>query len=302
MDASSPTLGVLIPTRNRTELLRQCLRALLSLTPAPADILIVDQSDDDATGRMLAEEFAIPGLRHLPSTERGLSRARNLGLAHCHCDLVAFLDDDCVPAQDWVAQIHHTIAAHPDSAAWIGAVEHGPDSLARLLAPPCPPHDAPPLTLAGRHNPWARSPNGGNVIFRRAALNAVGPYDPLLGQGSAFPGAEDGDILYRLLVAGYAITWDNRPRVAHLPWRDAREDAANYRRHGLGFGAWAAKYQRQGDPFPLWRVLLSHLALRLAAVAVNLLRLRPQRVARHWNWALGMIQGYQRRFRHPPQP
>jgi len=96
---------VIVPTYNRIEKLEQCLLAL-SEQDYPSDLFDVVVVDD---GSNVDLENAIAKARaHLPLTllkqnNSGPAAARNNGAFHARGDILAFTDDDCLPARDWLA-------------------------------------------------------------------------------------------------------------------------------------------------------------------------------------------------------
>src|SRR5712692_7852477 len=101
-----PYVSVVLPTRDRPEVLTKAVRALLSSTFADFEVIVVDQSRDDVTAarvqRMIAAHQPVRLVRD-PGT--GSSHARNVGIAASVGEIVAFSDDDCEAAPDWLAQI-----------------------------------------------------------------------------------------------------------------------------------------------------------------------------------------------------
>ena len=87
---------VVLCTYNRCEGLALTLDGMtqLDLAGRPWELVVVDNGSDDATGEV-TERFAnrLP-LRRVVEHERGLSAARNRGLAEAQADLVVFTDDD----------------------------------------------------------------------------------------------------------------------------------------------------------------------------------------------------------------
>jgi len=88
-----PSVGVVIPTRNRPRLLRQALDAVLAQDyPGPLRVLVVhDQSEPDQS---LAEAGERPVAVLANWRTPGLAGARNTGILALDTDLVAFCDDD----------------------------------------------------------------------------------------------------------------------------------------------------------------------------------------------------------------
>jgi glycosyltransferase involved in cell wall biosynthesis len=89
----SDKVTIIIPTRNRRDLLRQALRSARAQTWPEVDLLIVDEASTDGTADMLAAEF--PDVRTIKNeVPRGPGGARNSGIAATDSDWVLFLDDD----------------------------------------------------------------------------------------------------------------------------------------------------------------------------------------------------------------
>lgn len=89
----SDKVSIIIPTRNRRDLLRQALRSARAQTWPDIELLAVDEASGDGTGDMMAAEF--PGVRIVRhDVPRGPGGARNSGLGATNSDWVLFLDDD----------------------------------------------------------------------------------------------------------------------------------------------------------------------------------------------------------------
>ncbi|MEU4680578.1 glycosyltransferase family 2 protein [Micromonospora sp. NPDC023737] len=113
---AAPSVSVVVPTRDRPELLRAAVRAVLGQEhPGPIEVVVVhDQSEPDRS----LEELSRPDRRvRVIRNERtpGLAGARNAGTLAAEGELIAFCDDD----DEWLpgklgAQIA-AIAATPDA-------------------------------------------------------------------------------------------------------------------------------------------------------------------------------------------
>ncbi|MFC7757307.1 glycosyltransferase family 2 protein [Catellatospora bangladeshensis] len=90
-----PAVGVVIPTRNRPELLRKALDAVRAQDyPGPLRVLVVfDQAEPDPS---LAADGGRPVLVVANARQAGLAGARNTGITALDTELVAFCDDDDV--------------------------------------------------------------------------------------------------------------------------------------------------------------------------------------------------------------
>src|SRR5689334_25312086 len=93
-----PPVTLIICSRNRPQLLGETVESVLSGAEIPAEILIVDQSERPHPTLGCYTPARPCALRYRWSHSRGLSRARNEGLAAARHDLVACLDDDMLVA------------------------------------------------------------------------------------------------------------------------------------------------------------------------------------------------------------
>jgi glycosyltransferase involved in cell wall biosynthesis len=110
-------VSVVVSTYNRQEDLREALDALLHQTgDVPYEVLIVDNNSTDRTRRVV--ESAMPGshvpLRYLFEPQQGVSYGRNTGIRNAQAPIIAFTDDDCRPAPDWIASIVRAFDRFPE--------------------------------------------------------------------------------------------------------------------------------------------------------------------------------------------
>ena len=89
-----PLLSVVIPTRNRAQLVCEAIESALSQREGQVEVIVVDDGSTDDTASVLAKRFAsrIHLLRQ--PHRRGAGASRNAGLRVARGQLVAFLDDD----------------------------------------------------------------------------------------------------------------------------------------------------------------------------------------------------------------
>lgn len=85
-------ISVIIPTYNRSQSLHRALQSVYRQTLMPGEIIVVDDGSNDGTEQMLRNEF--PEVRYIYQQNRGVSAARNRGIAAASGDWLAFLDSD----------------------------------------------------------------------------------------------------------------------------------------------------------------------------------------------------------------
>lgn len=92
--SDNPKVSVIIPTYNRADLLPRAVNSVLAQTYSDLEIIIVDDCSPDDTREVIARfsDLRIRSFRH--ERNKGLSAARNTGIANARGEYIAFLDDD----------------------------------------------------------------------------------------------------------------------------------------------------------------------------------------------------------------
>ena len=258
----TPEVSVVIPSCRRPELLRRCLAALARQTLAPEcfEVLVVDDGRDNAT-RAVAVEFARThprvAWRYLRpgAGTRGPAAARNGGWRAAAAPLIAFTDDDTVPADDWLAEGLRTMAANRLWDAASGCI--------------VVPHERPPTDHARNTAGLAAAEFvTANAFVRVGALARVGGFDERFTRAWR----EDSDLQFSILESGGRIGRAARARVAHpvrpAPWgvsiaqqRNVAFDALLYRKH-------PAFYRQRIRRRPPWLYAAIVAATAIAVIAL----------------------------------
>ena len=215
------TATVVICTRNRPVLLRKCLDAVALLNPAPDAVLVVDNTQGN---KETEEETRTFGARYIVEPLPGLSRARNRGLAECDTDIVAYLDDDAIPAPDWLGILMGPFADDKTAA-----------STGKVVTPISQSGKRPesPRLLSNNDPHWFEISTfggmglGSNMALRKSACVAPTMFDERLGRGAPFQIGEESYAFARLLSDGYKAAYLPSAVVFHPPLsRDTVEHEA----------------------------------------------------------------------------
>lgn len=200
-------VSVVVPTYRRPALLRRCLIALLAqrYDPGAYEIIVADDGAQAQT-RAVVEALAVRApvaVQYLAVTGRhGPAAARNLGWRAARGAVIAFTDDDTVPAPDWLAE---GVAALQEDVvgAW-----------GRIVVPL---RDVPTDYERDIGRLETAEAATANCFYRRGALAAIGGFD------ERFTSAwrEDSDLFFSLLEANGRVIHAPRAVVAH-PVRPAR--------------------------------------------------------------------------------
>ena len=186
------SITAVVPTHNRSALLRSTLRTVLWQRGVDLEVIVVDDgSRDDTTSAVMAlNDPRIRLVRHdLP---KGVSAARNRGLEEATGEWVAFCDDDDLWAPDKLAE--QLTAARETRAAWVytGAVNITPGNVVVGGDPPPPPEEV--LRRLPEHNVVPGGCSG--VMVERTVLVRVGGFD------AGLQPLADWDLWLRLAVEG----------------------------------------------------------------------------------------------------
>lgn len=241
--------SVCIPTTRPTTV-ADAIRSVLDQWVADWELVVVGQGDEGELRRTVEDAAAgDERVRYHHISRRGLSIARNAGIAATSGEVVALLDDDCEAAPDWLAVLGECF----DDPA-IGLVGGS------LLAPPttrrfatCPHLTVPELTYDPGGSDGAAPAGwgviGGNLAIRRSVLERVGSFDEQLGAGTAFGGAEETDYMLRVELAGTVMRTSPRSIVHHTHGHryGLRAIYRHKRNYARGNGALAAKLTMLGD-------------------------------------------------------
>jgi len=244
MSSAKPDLSIVICTRNRAGQLRGTLDSLLAMKTALSwEAILVDNASTDGTADVIrGASAAEPRIRYFREDRIGLGAARDRGWREAGAELLSFTDDDCYVAEDYVDAVVAAFRDRPEVGVLGGRILLFDPDDARVTID----ERDYPVEIAPRSFVVAGAVKGANLSFRRAALQAIGGFDPELGAGTPFP-CEDIDAVAAVLWAGFGGRYDPRPLVHHHHRRrlpDVPRLRAGYDR---GRGAYYAKFLLRPD-------------------------------------------------------
>ena len=217
----APKISVVICAYNAERTMQACLEALQELRYPNHEVIVVNDGSTDAT-LAIAEQF--PFIRLLSHENRGLSAARNTGIAAATGDLVAFTDSDCVVDPDWLTYLAWSFT-NPAVAA-VGGPNLPPAEEERTAACVAAAPGGPTHVLLDDET--AEHIPGCNMAFRREALARIDGFDPLFRAAG-----DDVDLCWRLQDAGLRIGFS----PAAMVWHFRRNTVRAYLSQQRGYGA-----------------------------------------------------------------
>jgi GT2 family glycosyltransferase len=251
----SQRLCVIVASIGRAGLLAETVANLSRQTRRPDHVLVVSVTPDDVLG--VAAITALPV--EVIFADKGLPIQRNAGLLHMQdkADVIAFFDDDFVPAPDYLERLDHLFSTRPEVVGATGRViADGIKSRGisftqslRLIA-----EDIPPFTPSERKMPALY---GCNLSIRTSAADGLW-FDEAL---PLYGWQEDVDFSYQLGQRGVLLLTDTLAGV-HLGTKGGRTSGRR-----LGYSQIANPIyllrKRTIPPRLAWRLMLRNMSANL---------------------------------------
>jgi cellulose synthase/poly-beta-1,6-N-acetylglucosamine synthase-like glycosyltransferase len=201
----------------------QAIDSIIGLKDDDVDIIVVIDRNDELISDL--QKCYGGKIRTVISETKGLSNARNLGVAEARGDIVAFIDDDAVVCPGWANHIRKVFSNHPSADALTGRIDpewmqSGLDWLPRTLywIVSCTYMDT------GKN---IRTVIGTNMAFRKEKLLELGGFHQKLGAIQKWKKVggkwisktglvgEERDLCIRLLNSGGHIAYSREMAVKH---------------------------------------------------------------------------------------
>ncbi|MEH1790991.1 MAG: glycosyltransferase family 2 protein [Nostoc sp.] len=233
--------SLIVPTVNRVNELGRLFQSLSTQHHDDFEVILVDQNLDNRLEKLVTDYSQQFPILHLKQTQRGLSRARNLGRSHTKGDIIAFPDDDSVYPPTVLSQVDHFLE---HDQAWDGVI-------ARIFDLN---HDQNAFEFCGGDDQsgtvdyWKGYTVGiSHAMFFRASVVRELAFDEAMGVGSGtlWGAGEDVDYLFQCLDAGYRFYYDSKLNVRHpspLKKNNFRQQIQREYSYGLGNGYLLGKH------------------------------------------------------------
>jgi glycosyltransferase involved in cell wall biosynthesis len=301
-------VSVVVATYNRQRLLAGALEALAGQRVPGGlewEIVVVDNASRDGTAdavRRFSKSAPVP-VRYVFESQQGVSEAKNRGIREARGGILAFTDDDVLPAPDWIAQIPAAMDRwkaqgvggrilprwEAPAPAWLSGNRRLLECLALMES------EESRLLSLPRTLPTIWGPN---MALRREVFEKAGGFDPRRGLvGKRLFRGEEVDLIERALELGFRMAYDAALVVFHRIGPD-RMRRGYFRRlvfdnaqgstrvapgagdHGRLFGAPLGLYRSAVTGPPKW------LALRLLGSP------RAFEAQLAWLESVGRLSGY----------
>jgi len=225
----SDMLSVVVCTRNRSELIEDCLRSLKDqATNRDFEVLVVDNNSTDNTARVVQKfDMGSIELQYILESEVGLSIARNRGYTEASFEWVAYIDDDAKAHPDFVEVACRTIEEEEFDCfggiynAWFkyGKPDWFPDNFGSN-------REAMPDEISFLDE---LNFSGGVAVYRKELLRQTGGFPTDMGmRGDTVGYGEEEFLQDRAREIGYKVGFNPQLQIDHLVLRDKLQKSWHY--------------------------------------------------------------------------
>ncbi|MBL8295752.1 MAG: glycosyltransferase [Bryobacterales bacterium] len=228
--------SVVVPTHNRPGPLRGCLEALANqdFSSDRFEVVVVDDGSTGPPVSQVVEEFQSRcRIRLFVQRQSGPSEARNNGAAAAQGDYLAFTDDDCAPAQDWLSALEARLAQNPNAGIGGQTINALTDN--RYAASSQALIDYLYAYYNGSRK-GARFFTSNNLALPAEQFRELGGFDTTYTRAAA----EDRELCSHWLHRGYRLVHAPEARVYHRH----QMSAADFWRQHFNYGRGARRYHR----------------------------------------------------------
>lgn len=241
---------VVLPVFNGLSYVKDCIDSILKYTgDCDYNLYIVDDCSDSYTASFLEQQARQHAHVFLHRNEQNLGfiRSCNYGIKQGSAPYVVLVNSDVIVTPDWLSRLIRCAESDPR----IASVNPLTNYASQINIPIVPGANFYGMDEVLRHHSPRRYPDvvtgvGFCMLLRRSALEKVGLFDEVYGQGYC----EDSDLCMRLTTHGYRTVVADDVYVYHKGRASFTNRDERYRANRKIFDArWAAEYQRQYRAF-----------------------------------------------------
>ena len=277
---------VLICTANRSNEIRVALNSLVDSGIGKTRVIVVDQSETDATQEIIYSYLSTLQLTYIRTKTKGKCAAANLAMRYIKTEFVVMLDDDCAATPGWSEALLDAMLTHDDVAVVYGTV---------APAFVCPggfiPEYLVPRELIVTN--WVQKCRargiGANCAYRKSYVLAVGGFNEAFGPGSRFRSCLDGELSLRCISKGFHIMETPNSTVIHYGFRTFSQGRMLAYNSFFGIAASCLQTMFKGHPGALLVLLDEIITHALLPTIVSIIRLRPTGLSRITGFIGGLL-------------
>ena len=269
MDQRLPFFSIIVPTFNRPTQLTACLQSLTNLDYARNrfEVIVVDD------GSVMPPKDIVSSFCHqltitlITQPHRGPAMARNIGAKEAKGEFLAFTDDDCHPAPNWLQSLAARFATRPDHAIGGRTLNALSDNLYST---------ASQLVINYLYAYYNADPYQARFLASNNLALPADHFHTVGGFNTTFPQAaeEDREFCNRWLHYGYRLIYAQDVIIYHahdLSFRTFWRQHFNYGRGAFRFHQLRARHNRQPfriGPLSFYLNILRYPLLQIQGIKV----------------------------------
>ncbi len=211
-------------TINRKDEVDMFCRRLNEQTYRNFELIIVDQNLDGRLDEIISQNSYLFKIKHIKSSEKGLSRNRNIGLEYTEGNVTAFPDDDCEYQKDTLQKIAESFLESEKDFVACNSI----DKKCNVN------HFIPSVHDITFKNIY-RSAISYTVFIQSSCIEDF-RFDEQLGVGAAFGAGEETDLIAWLLSRNRTGRFFGNIYIEH-PYKGNDYNLIRCSSYALGFGA-----------------------------------------------------------------
>ncbi|WP_330111442.1 glycosyltransferase family 2 protein [Cetobacterium somerae] len=223
-------ISLIIATINRVQEVKELLDSVMNSNyeKNKIEIIVVDQNIEKDLTEIIAK-YTFLNIKHIKSSEKGLSKNRNIGIEVSTGEIICFPDDDCKFLNDTIFNVIEEFKKNMKLEILMGRIidENGKDCIRKWPKKEC---------KITKRNFYLR--NSSITMFKRNTKKEY--YDEEFGVGSKYGSCEDADFLFRMLKKKSLIEY-NPDIVMFHPSFKGKITAEKAKKYGEGFGSFCRK-------------------------------------------------------------
>lgn len=204
----APYFSIIIPTYNRPAQLMQCLEALMNLSypKTKYEVIIVDDGSDGDLFEMIKPFQRKVDIQLIKQENLGPASARNKGASYAKGTYLAFTDDDCRPAPDWLTVIAKQLEKKPRNMIGGKTINSLKDNLFSITSQLI-------TDIVYRH--YNANPKASTFFASNNMVIPKDSYQKIGGFPSKWRYAEDRELCDRWLLNGEKMTFVPKAVIFH---------------------------------------------------------------------------------------
>jgi glycosyltransferase involved in cell wall biosynthesis len=215
-------ISIVIPTANRHDKILRAIDKIYENTILPHEVIVVDQSQDDATDNILARSIEQGKVTYIKDEGTGISRSKNIGWKYASGEIVAFTDDDAWVESTWLENIKSSFLNQQFKIGVLGGkiIPVYEEKNSNWNFPERWSYLLPASDLGDSLGTYEgdSTPPGVNFSIHRSLLENFSGFDERLGvdNGKSIQiFGEDNDLCCRIKKAGYDLVYNPSCIVYH---------------------------------------------------------------------------------------